>query len=738
MRKFTSGNRSRVVSAGVTTGVVVAALLVSPQAAFAAPYTSVVPAVGPPNGTLTVNNVGLFTSTTLAGYFTTAGTCPATFTSAAPAIAATVARVSDDRATITVPATLTLGANNAPRDYKFCIYTNNSNTGALLADGGTYTVISTAMLTPPTGPSGGGNTVTAMANTPIFATVPQVRFSASACPATYGSPGALAASNVMKVGTTNNQVSLNVPLGVAGSGNVPAQYNTCFYATGDGTAALIAIGAGPYNVSLPPSTLSSVIGAAGNTSPAVNLTVSSPMNFLTGYAAPAGLVRADACPALYPTTPGGQAAPVRKITNNKVSITLPASAVVVGNSPTPYNVCVYSSASDTVGKLLTNAVYTATVMPTVTRVLPNAGPALGGSPITVIGTNFPTAPGSITATLGGTALLNVTPVNDTSFTATTPMHPTGKDQALVVTTAAGSVNLASAYEYTYGITVTPNTAPNTIPAIDVDITGVGFLTLPFANGPVASTTSDAHVYLVDGVYDATTAGADDVEATSPKSNGPVTECIDVLVISDNELICSLQLSHRLNPLGTFAPAAARTLTTDGVTVLGSPIVNSATANFTAADIGGPLSGTGIPANTTVVSVTSPTRAVLSANATASANNIAFTIGGALRSAVVVAPTSPVSNVITGTFTTADIGRPIVATGIPAGTIVTGLTNTGATLSNVSNPSGNAALYAPAPVPNGAYNLTVVNDGTLNAAADLGEDYLQSTVSSGSTFTIAPF
>lgn len=72
--------------------------------------------------------------------------------------------------------------------------------------------------------------------------------------------------------------------------------------------------------------------------------------------------------------------------------------------------------------------------------------------------------------------------------------------------------------------------------------------------------------------------------------------------------------------------------TDGVTTNTDATVTSATAAFTPDDVGKPISGTGIPANTTISSYTSATSVELSANATADGTGITFTIGVALASA----------------------------------------------------------------------------------------------------------
>jgi ABC-type phosphate transport system substrate-binding protein len=69
----------------------------------------------------------------------------------------------------------------------------------------------------------------------------------------------------------------------------------------------------------------------------------------------------------------------------------------------------------------------------------------------------------------------------------------------------------------------------------------------------------------------------------------------------------------------------RTTAADGNTTNGGTAITSATANFTANDVGANISGAGIPASTTIASVTNATTADLSANATATATTTVFTI-----------------------------------------------------------------------------------------------------------------
>lgn len=79
--------------------------------------------------------------------------------------------------------------------------------------------------------------------------------------------------------------------------------------------------------------------------------------------------------------------------------------------------------------------------------------------------------------------------------------------------------------------------------------------------------------------------------------------------------------------GTVMPfliEATRTVA-DGVTTVSSPNISSATAAFSLADIGSPITGTNIPAGTVIASVASATAAVMSQNATASGTALTFNI-----------------------------------------------------------------------------------------------------------------
>ena len=80
-----------------------------------------------------------------------------------------------------------------------------------------------------------------------------------------------------------------------------------------------------------------------------------------------------------------------------------------------------------------------------------------------------------------------------------------------------------------------------------------------------------------------------------------------------------------NPAAAVAAYPVARSVTDGV-LNSTTTVTSATASFVASDVGRPVTGTGIPDGTTIVTVTNGTTIVLSAAATATATGVALTLG----------------------------------------------------------------------------------------------------------------
>lgn len=107
--------------------------------------------------------------------------------------------------------------------------------------------------------------------------------------------------------------------------------------------------------------------------------------------------------------------------------------------------------------------------PTVTSISPSSGPVVGGTFVTITGSNFVT--GGTTVTFGGNAAVGMTVVNSTTITASTPAHAAGA-VSVVVTTAGGSNSTTFTYiQPAPTVTsISPDTGPTTGGTI-VTITG---------------------------------------------------------------------------------------------------------------------------------------------------------------------------------------------------------------------------------------------------------------------------
>ncbi|MEU8233774.1 IPT/TIG domain-containing protein [Actinoplanes sp. NPDC048967] len=528
------------------------------------------PLTGPAGGGNVITATGtapyLTGTTTPAVLFSTA-TCPATYaTPDATKILATTTR-TDSVASITVPA----GAV-APNTYYVCVYKGNTVGSSALIGGSSTTYTPGApevTLSGTTGPNAGGNTLTttAAAFGDLSATALGVNFSTTACDTTYEDTGAAAtlAGPATRSGTT---VTFTVPSGVL----APAEYNVCLYnGATDETSALLAVGKGKYSVTLPDVTTSPNVGATA-TAKTITLTSASPI--LSGVTSPGVTFSVAACPSTYTATGSNFAGTTpKRITDTIGSVVVPTSVVLAGGATTTaYNVCVYNgTAADSI--LLSNAgTYTVAAQFTVDAdpIALDGGPAQGGTLITVTGTGFPAGADAITASLGGSPLKNIKRTSSTAFTGVTTAHAPGT-VALSVTTAAGTIIRSAAFVYSYGITVQPNTAPSDTTR-DIYVTGAGFLDLDFAEAGEPSGNSEAHVYLVDGVYDAT-----DTTPTE-KDNPPIAECEAALVLSDTALLCSLNLEDKLvaatgaQSVGAEVPEGVYT-----ITVVNSGLTASAAA-----------------------------------------------------------------------------------------------------------------------------------------------------------------
>ncbi|MBM2621595.1 IPT/TIG domain-containing protein [Actinoplanes sp. LDG1-06] len=446
---------------------------------------------------------------------------------------------------------------------------------------------------------------------------------------------------------------------------------------------------------------------------------------------------AATCPTTYGTpTAGTIVAPadVRVVSTSKLAVTVP-SGVTTANSLSgttgTFSVCAYNgtasntplaSASDGTPNPARN--YTVGPTPTVTSITPATSPAQGGGTITIAGTNLANA----TVTVGGTSVTRTNLAsNATSFVGTIPAKAAGGPYAVVVAVPnGGSLTRSAAFTYTNGVVSSPTTSPNTRVRTDLDVQGVGFSSMDFStsNG-VTPNDSNAHVYLVRGDYNPARSG-------TSKTTGQVTECLNVLAISDTNLVCSLYLNGV--PL-----ASTRNVTG---TISGTTFT-ATSGSFTLADIGQTVSGvTGIQAGTVISSLIDGTKATLNKSASvSSATAITLAPSRSFTDATLTANSATITSTASAAFNAVDVGRTISGNNIPAGTTITAVTN--ATTATMSAPASGTATGSyvitnnPGPqVPNGTYTVTVVNNGSVDAQTS--DAYVKSIITSGSTFTVADY
>lgn len=156
--------------------------------------------------------------------------------------------------------------------------------------------------------------------------------------------------------------------------------------------------------------------------------------------------------------------------------------------------------------------------------------------------------------------------------------------------------------------------PQALVAVVQKITGVdptSFESATATSSPIVPITCVLHSPLDGSVLKVITV--DDARWTAPGFSGQVQQKLSVKLAFTSDR-------------GDLLVSDGSRVVTDGVTTTASPDISSATANFVPDDEGHPITGVGIPAGTTILSVTSGTAAVLSADATATGAGVTFTIG----------------------------------------------------------------------------------------------------------------
>jgi hypothetical protein len=356
------------------------------------------------------------------------------------------------------------------------------------------------------------------------------------------------------------------------------------------------------------------------------------------------------------------------------------------------------------------AIGTGTVAPTITSVSPSSGTTVGGTVVTITGTEFVSG---ATVTLGGTAASNVTVVSSTSITATTPAHATGTVN-VVVTDSNGSGTLANGFTYSnpaLTVTAISPVSGSTAGGTAVTITGTGFVS--GATVTLGSTAAN-NVTVVSGTS---------IVATTPAVPAGVASVVVTNPGGQSGTLTNGFTYVNLVPTATaISPVSGSTNGATVVTITGTNFVSGmiVTLGGIEATETTVVSGTSITATTPIHAGGAVSVVVtnLDAQSATLANAFTYTAGIAPINFVQVAAATPQvpETMVTVTYplpqTTGDLNVVVVGWNDTTATVQSVKDSAGNSYSLVIGPTSGAALrqslyYAKNIVGGGSNEVTVV-------------------------------
>lgn len=280
---------------------------------------------------------------------------------------------------------------------------------------------------------------------------------------------------------------------------------------------------------------------------------------------------------------GGAAGVVGTATATSITVTTPAHA--------PASVLITVTNPDGQSATISGGYRFLGPLPTLTVVAPATGPTIGGTSITLTGTEF--ASGA-TVTVGGRAATSVSVTSATQLTAVTPWGVTGAADVVMTNADGQAVTLAGSFTYTQAppptVTAVSPTAGTSGGGTVVTITGTGF-----GNGATVRFGATAATAV-------TTLSATSIRATAPA--GTTGQTVSVTVVNPDT-----QAGTRASAYGYFdAPAPTLTSVTPAVgaqtggtvvVLVGTNFNAGATVNF------GTVPGTVTSLTSTMISVLAP-------------------------------------------------------------------------------------------------------------------------------------
>ncbi|HEY1648228.1 MAG TPA: IPT/TIG domain-containing protein, partial [Terracidiphilus sp.] len=328
---------------------------------------------------------------------------------------------------------------------------------------------------------------------------------------------------------------------------------------------------------------------------------------------------------------------------------------------------------------LSNA-FTYTAPPTVTGVSPNSGSNSGGTPVTITGTNF--ASGE-TVTFGSAAATNVTVVNSTTITATTPAGAVGAVTVTVTNSVGQSGSLASGFTYVVKPTVT-SLSPNTGSAAGgtaVTITGTNFAsgaTVTFGSAAAASVV----VVSSTSITATTPAGAAGAVTVTVTLNGQSGSLANGFTYIGTPTVTGVSPNNGLTAGGT------------AVTITGTNFASGATVTF-----GSAAATSVVVVSSTSITATTPAGAVGAVTVTVTnvgSQSGSLASGFTYNASVAISYAQVASSDPQTASATVAVSYPAAETAGDLNVVVVGWNDTTSTVQSVKDSLGNTYNLAVGP------------------------------------------